>query len=140
MASFPMMSPPLVFVRVMGPRGSRELRAVLSPTSEYCLIGRRDAEDLGYETGPYHRKIAFLPEINKDHALVLATVGGIIEAPIISIVEMNLAEILARDVKTAVYDLPEPIGFDMLLGAPFFGHKSIAFDFSRNNIAIGDVR
>src|SRR5579872_177799 len=107
------------FVAVSGPAGRRELQALIATGSSYCLLPRRDVEQLGYSTGPYHRRIALLPEVNLGHALSLVTAGILIEAPIVRLERVAVGDVMAEDVDAIVYDLPEATGFDMLLGLTF---------------------
>ena len=101
-----------------------------------CLLPRRDVEQLGYSTGPYHRRIALLPEVNLGHALSLVTAGILIEAPIVRLERVAVGDIVAEDVEAIVYDLPEATGFDMLLGLSFLGRFSVTLDFRNARLTI----
>src|SRR5579862_9697478 len=110
---------PALFIQICGPAGRRELQGIVATASTYCLVPRRDVEQLGYSTGPYHRRIALLPEVNLGHALSLITAGILIEAPIVRLERVAVGGVVAEDVDAIVYDLPEATGFDMLLGLTF---------------------
>lgn len=113
---------PIVFAKIRGKKGVRELKAIISPASEYTVITNKDALQTGYD---------FSVGRDGGGALVI-TAGGIMKAAIVKIEEISVGECSAKGVEALCYELPEPAGADLILGRTFLKNFSLLFDYSRD--------
>ena len=113
--------PIALFVRIMGPKGIRELKAVLDTGSMYCSIPVVDARELGYDA-------FYDPLTNKGDGALAVTQGGILDVQPIILQEISVAELSAISIEALVYELPRVSGTDMILGLSFLKHFKITLD------------
>ena len=114
----PLSPLPVVFAKVRGKKGLRELRAIISPASEYTVISNRDALQMGYD--------AFLA---RGAGALAITPGGIIKAAVVKIEEISVGDCSAKGVEALCYELPEPAAVDVILGKTFLENFSLVFDY-----------
>jgi predicted aspartyl protease len=122
-------NPITFFVRISGPKGSRELRAVLDTGSTYCTIPVVDARELGYDA-------FYDPLANKGDGALALTQAGILDIASITLKDIKVAELSAADVPALAYELPRMSGVDMVLGLSFLQHFKITIDFHQGLLAI----
>ena len=122
----PLANPPVVFAKVRGRNGSRELRAIISPASEYTILSSKDALQLGYN-----------PMVARGLGQALAiTPGGIMKAAMIKIEEIDVGDYSVKGVGALCYELPEPAAADLILGKTFLEKFSVSFDYDANVLHI----
>jgi predicted aspartyl protease len=121
---------PSLFAKVNGRNGTRELRAIVSPSSNYTVISLRDALQLGYSViwrSPASSAIAI-------------TLGGIMRTAKLKLDEVSIgAGFMAKSVEALSYELPEPSGVDMILGKSFLKDFKLTFDYSKDTLCIEAV-
>ncbi|MFQ6084838.1 MAG: TIGR02281 family clan AA aspartic protease [Candidatus Bathyarchaeia archaeon] len=130
----PLETPITLFVRIVGEKTTRELRAVLDTGSMYSLIPREDAVQLGYTTlyDPLQ------PQLGGEGALTV-TGSYIIEVPVVTLKEVRLGGLKAENVKAVVWDLPEPSGADVLLGINFLKNFKTTLDYKKGTLTIEEI-
>lgn len=123
-------NPPTFFVRVKGERGVREYRAVLDTGCTYCMIPKKDAVGLGY--------IAEYDAVERTEGEGGPVISGsfIIDVPFITLKEVSVGELTAKNLQTVLSDLPTPSGVDMILGTNFLKNFRVTFDFKNNALTI----
>ena len=119
----------LLFVRIKGKKGIRELQAVLDTGSEYSRIPLGIARQLGYE--------AYIDtEIEAGVGKQVVTQGLIFEANEIVIEEISVADLVAKNVKALAYDLPRIAGVEALLGISFLKNFRTTIDYKKGYLSI----
>ena len=113
--------PVAFFVRIMGPKGVRELKAVLGTGSMYCSIPVVDARELGYDA-------FYDPLANKGDGALAVTQSGILDVQPIILQEISVSQLSAGSVEALVYELPRVSGADMILGLSFLKHFKVTLD------------
>ena len=113
------------FVRVKGPRGTRELRAALDTGSLLCTVPVVDARELGYDC-------FYDPLANKGEGALAITQGGILDVAPVVLEEISVADLSAKNVGALAYNLPTMSGIDMILGLSFLKHFKITIDYMRD--------
>lgn len=117
----PLAPIPVVFAKIRGKKGVRELKAVISPASEYTVITNKDALQTGYDV---------LMGRETGGALAV-TAGGIMKASMVKIEEISVGDCSAKGVEALCYELPEPAGADLILGKTFLENFTLTFDYAR---------
>ena len=118
----PLAPIPLVFAKVKGKRGVRELRAIVSPSSEYTVITNKDALQLGYDVFARRGGVS---------GVLAVTASGIFKASKVTIDEIGTGECIAKNVDSLCYEIPEPSGADLILGKTFLEGFSLEFDYGK---------
>lgn len=119
----PLAPIPVVFAKIRGKKGVRELKAIISPASEYTVVTPRDAMQTGYDVLMTNRKMS---------GALAITAGGIMKASVARIEEIDVGDCSAKDVEVLCYELPEHAGADLILGKTFLENFSLTFDYSKN--------
>ncbi len=117
------------FVRIKGPGGVRELRAILDTGSSCCTIPIVDARELGYDA-------FYDPLANKGEGSLALTQGGILDVQPLTLQEISVAEISAVNVEALAYQLPRLSGADMILGISFLQHFKLTLDFKNGEVRL----
>ncbi len=130
----PLKTPITLFVRIVGEKATRELRAVLDTGSTYTLIPKKDAIQLGYTT----LYDPLVPSLGGEGAHVV-TGSYIIEVPLITLKEIRVGGLTAENVKAVVWDLPEPSGADVLLGTNFLQNFKTTLDYKKGTLTIEET-
>lgn len=103
-----------------------ELKGVVSPAAEQTVIGWKDTLRLGY-----------VPRFgSRGGGLTAITPAGIIEARPLTLDEIAIGDITAKEVEALVYELPEQAGVDLILGASFLKHFRVTVDYPRRILRI----
>lgn len=121
------------FVRVRGPKGFRELRAVLDTGSTQCAISPVDAREIGYDC-------FFDPLANKGEGTLAMTQAGILDVLQLTIEEIQVADISVKNVKTLAYELPKMSGIDMVLGLNFIDNFKTSIDYASGCLMIENIK
>ncbi len=118
------------FVRIHGPKGVRELRAVIDTASELCLIQRSDATDLGYNA-------FYIPEAPNVNTKII-TPHYLIKVPFITIDKIEVGKFVVKNVLTAAQDLTENLGVDFVIGQSLLGSYKLVYDFPRRIVKLAE--
>lgn len=110
----PLVHPLCVFVRVARGRRTREMLSLVDTGSRYVLIPREDGLTLGYD-------LARAPRVP------LATVGGLVEAPMVVLDEVAVGTATAPRVTAVCYDIPG-VQVVSLLGMSFLERFVVRID------------
>lgn len=121
------------FVRVKGPKGVRELRAVLDTGSQRCAISPVDARDLGYDC-------FFDPLANKGEGELALMQSGIMEVGPLVIEEINVADLRVANIEALAYELPKMSGVNMVLGLNFIENLRTSINFDEGYTIIEHMK
>ncbi len=124
--------PIVFFVRVKGPKGVREFRAVLDTGSTDSLIPLQDARDLGYEA-------YFDPFTRTGEGTLGITKTDIFETDEIVLEEVAVADLVARDVKALAFNMPKSAGFEAVLGISFLRNFNTHINFEQGYLTIQPI-
>jgi len=117
---------PIVVRRVEfhGPTGVREIDMILDTGAVYTVIAWDVAKDVGYD-----------PAISLQRTPIV-TANGVIEAPLITVDAVQLAELRVQNVDVICHDIPEIAGIEGLLGLSFLRHFRTVVDYSKGILEI----
>lgn len=121
-----MKLPIVVRIRVEGPRGSREIDAVLDTGAGLTCISWDTTRDIGYDPAIAEKRLS------------IVTANGVIEAPVIKIKSISIGELEARDVDAICHNIPEISAVNGLLGLSFLRNFSLHVDFKLGKMRIED--
>ena len=125
-------NPITFFVRVKGPRGIRELRAVLSTGSSLCTIPSTDAREIGYEA-------FYDPLMDSGDGIYTISQTGIMDLGGIMLEEVVVAGLSAANVPAVACQLPRLGGIDMILGLSFLNRFKTTLDYESGWLTIEEV-
>ena len=111
-------------VRISGPAGAREIEVILDTGAVYTVIAWDVAKDIGYDPAVSERRIS------------IVTANGIIDAPLITVQSIELAELRAEAVDVVCHDIPEIAGIEGLLGLSFLRRFRTLIDYTRGVLEI----
>ena len=138
---FPLRYPMLVSTRIKGKNGRvRELSAVVDFNAPYCVVLAPDAVDLGYpEAANLHTSEM---RIHPERVPWFTSMRGIDRGILVTLREVSLGSLTARDVDAAVLELEHPrfITFDMILGRTFLKDFRVAFDMKKGYLSVQGSR
>jgi len=117
---------PIVARRVEfhGPTGVREIDMILDTGAVYTVIAWDVAKDIGYDPA-----VSLL-------RMPIVTANGVIEAPMITIDAIQVAELRVQNVEVICHDIPEIAGIEGLLGLSFLRHFRTVVDYTTGNLEI----
>lgn len=101
-----------------GPAGVREIDMIVDTGAVYTVIAWDVAKDLGHDPAVSQRRVP------------IVTANGIIEAPLITVESIQVAELRAEAVDVVCHDIPEIAGIEGLLGLSFLQNFSVLIDFN----------
>ncbi|MBM4041036.1 MAG: hypothetical protein FJ290_21255 [Planctomycetes bacterium] len=116
--------PIMLFVRVAGPAGERELLTVLDTGATYTLIPTEDAIELCYDLAAAPRE-------------EVMTANGPIQAPQIVLQEVCVGDLRARNVEALCHDMPGA-QISALLGLNFLEHVRVKIDLKARTLELED--
>ena len=114
--------PPTVFVTLRGKVRSIETLGIVDTGATWMLIPPDMAEDLGYDLSEAAR-------------LPVVTVGGVIEAPKISLEEVGVGSCSVSQAEAFCHDIPGG-GVAVLIGLSFLQHFRVSLDFRADWLAL----
>ena len=117
------------FVKIKGKKGISELRAVLNPGAEYCVMPRHEAILLGYN-------IDFDELTEPGEGRRAVTISGIIEGGEIELEEVQVSDLICKNVKTIIIDLPILGGLQFVVGTSFLSSFKTTIDYSSGYLTI----
>lgn len=129
---------PVFFARVIGPKGYRELKAVISTGCKYCMAGYKDIREIGYDNVPY-------PGVFVEHAglvpngVWIVTTGSINQCSLTELDEISIGDVSAKKVATLIYNPPQESGVDLILGESFLKNFSVHFDYGNRTLKIEPI-
>lgn len=129
------------FSRVKGRNGVvRELGSILDFNSEYCMILSRDALALGYNEAGIRSKQ--WQKVHPDMARYVLDFRGIERGVLLTLNEVSLGTMVAKDVETVLVDLdlPRAAPFDLVLGRSFLKHFRFEFDIKKGTLTVDQPR
>lgn len=111
---------PIVLARVefSGPSGVREIDVILDTGAVYTVIAWDVAKDIGYDPAISLRRMP------------IVTANGVIEAPLITVAAIQVAELRAESIDVICHDIPEIAGIEGLLGLSFLQHFRTVIDYT----------
>ena len=120
------LSTPIVLrrVEIKGPAGVREIDMLLDTGAVYTVIAWDVAKDIGYD-----------PAVSKRRTAII-TANGIIEAPLITVERVRVADLHVHDVEIVCHDIPELAGIEGLLGLSFLQHFKVVIDYPKGILEI----
>ena len=124
--------PIVFFIRVKGPKGIREFRAVLDTGSTDSLIPLQDARALGYDAyfDPFTR-------VGEGKRAVSKT--DLFETDEIVLEEVFVGDLIAKDVKALAFDMPKSAGIEAVLGLSFLRHFNTQINFEEDYLEIQPI-
>jgi len=111
-------------VEIHGPAGVREVDVILDTGAVYTVIAWDVAKDIGYDPAASERRMP------------IVTANGVIEAPLITVERMQVAELQAEAVDVVCHDIPEIAGIEGLLGLSFLQHFRTLIDYTTGVLEI----
>ena len=111
-------------VRINGPIGIRETDMILDTGAVYTVISWDVVKDIGYDPAVSERRTPII------------TANGVIEAPLVTVESMELAELRAEKVDVICHDIPEMTGIEGLLGLSFLQHFRTLIAFTTGVLEI----
>ena len=111
-------------VKINGPSGMREIDMVLDTGAVYTIIAWDVAKDIGYD-----------PAVS-EHRMPMVTANGIIEAPLITVRSIQIADLRAEGVDVICHDIPEITGIEGLLGLSFLKKFRTLVDYTTGVLEI----
>jgi len=113
-------------VEIHGPDGLREIDMILDTGAIYTVIAWDVAKDIGYDPAISQRRMP------------IVTANGVIEAPLISVERIQLADLRAEMVDVICHDIPEIAGIEGLLGLSFLQQFTTLIDYPKGVLEIRD--
>ena len=113
-------------VEIHGPEGLREIDMILDTGAIYTVIAWDVAKDIGYDPAISQRRMP------------IVTANGVIEAPLISVERIQLADLRAEMVDVICHDIPEIAGIEGLLGLSFLQQFTTLIDYPKGVLEIRD--
>lgn len=111
-------------VGIRGPDGVREIDMIVDTGAVYTVIAWDVVKDIGYD-----------PAIS-EFRMPVVTANGVIEAPVITVESIQLADLEAKDVAVICHDIPEIAGVEGLLGISFLQHFRTLIDYTTGILEI----
>ena len=125
------------FVRIKGRNGKvREYEALLDSASSYCVLPKVDAYSLGYGEAIQDPSTDFITR--PPNLMTVATFAGYIDAPLLRVEEVSLRGQAFKEVEFLAYDLPQELGFDVVIGASLLSQAGARLDMSSMRLSLGD--
>jgi clan AA aspartic protease (TIGR02281 family) len=116
-------------VGIHGPSGVREVDVILDTGAVYTVIAWDVAKDIGYDPAA------------SEHRVPIVTANGVIEAPLITVQSIELADLQAEAVDVVCHDIPEIAGIEGLPGLSFLQNFRTLIDYTTGvlEITVGKV-
>lgn len=111
-------------VEFHGRAGVREIDMIVDTGAVYTVIAWDVAKDIGYDPAVSQRRVP------------IVTANGIIEAPLITVKSIQVADLRAEAVDVVCHDIPEIAGIEGLLGLSFLQNFSLLIDFNSGILEI----
>ena len=120
----PVSIPPVVPIRIHGPRGTKDIDALIDTGATYCVFSRVDMLHVGYDL----TAATYVP---------IATAGGVIRAPQLIVTAVDVLGFRRLRVSALVKDL-EGSGVKALIGWSFLDRFRLTVDARRNSLTLSD--
>jgi len=119
----------MLFVRIKGSKGTREVRAVIDTGSVYSIISVQDARRLGYEAWGD-------PEADADPSTTAITKSDIFSTDEIVLEEVSVDGLVAKNVTALTYELPTLGRVEAILGLNYLKNFKTTIDFEKGYLTI----
>jgi hypothetical protein len=129
---------PTIFVRLKGRNGTvREYRALINTVVDYCILPRVDAYRLGYPEAS-HDDFVTIPA----NLVRLVSSTGFAEGMMILMAQVEVGELKVESLPFLALDLPQVVGFDVVIGRNFFLKASVRveMDFPAGKIRMESLK
>jgi len=113
----PVRIPPIIPIRLFGPRGSKDVDALVDTGSTYVIVSPEDARDLGYK--PSARVIP------------IATAGGIVHAPFLRLHAVEALGFRQQRIPALIKDITAS-GIEAILGWSFLNQYRLTIHATRH--------
>ena len=120
----PVSIPPVVPIRISGPRGTKDVDALIDTGATYCIISRDDALHLGYELKP----TVHVP---------VATAGGLIRLPQLTVGAIEVLGFRRLRVPALIKTLSGS-GLEAIIGWSFLDRFLVTIDARRKYLELSD--
>ena len=132
MTDVPFQRLPAVFARLRGRNDCvREFNALVSPASDFSIVPKVDAYRLGYPEAARDDPVTDQPNLFRG-----VTYSGYWEGMLISMKEVAIGRRSVYNVDFIAYDLPQTVGFDVVLGRSFLAATGISINYEENVVRI----
>lgn len=111
-------------VAIHGPAGIREIDLILDTGAVYTVIAWDVVKDIGYDPAISERRVP------------IVTANGVIEAPLITVDRIQVADLRAEAIDVVCHDIPELAGIEGLLGLSFLKHFRTLIDYTTGVLKI----
>lgn len=111
-------------VEICGPAGVREIDMILDTDTVYTVIAWDVVKDIGYDPAVSRRRVS------------IVTANGVIEAPLITVECIKLAELKGEAIDVVCHDIPELAGIEGLLGLSFLQPVRTLIDYTTGTLEI----
>jgi hypothetical protein len=123
---------PTVFARLKGRNGvAREYKAVIVPTTDYCVVPMVDAFALGYPEAAGADARALSP--NPVH---FATYSGYGRGLPVKMAEVEIGGTSFKDVDFIAFDVLQAAGFDVVLGRSLLKGLTLEIDYGSHRLSL----
>jgi predicted aspartyl protease len=120
------------FVRMKGPKGTREFRAVLDTGCTDCCVPLQDARNLGYNA-------FFEPFTRTGEGQLAVSSTDIWESDEIVLEEVAVGDLVVKNVKSMTHELPRLAGIEGIIGNSFLCHFKTCVNFEEGYLTIEPV-
>jgi predicted aspartyl protease len=124
--------PIVFFVRVKGPKGTREFRAVLDTGCTDCSIALQDARALGYNA-------FFEPFTRTGEGQLAISTTDIWESDELVLEEVVVGDLVAKNVKAMTRELPRLAGIEGVIGNSFLRYFKTCLNFEDGYLTIEPI-
>jgi hypothetical protein len=126
---------PSVFARLKGRNGFvREYPAILSFSSDYCVIPKPDSFVLGY---PETAHVGYI--VRPPNLATMVAPNGFATGVQIKMQEVQIGTIKVMDVDFVAFDLPQAGGVDLVLGKSLLRHLKVEIDYTSKKLNIASA-
>jgi predicted aspartyl protease len=119
-------------VRVKGPNGTREFRAVLDIGCTDCIVPLQDARALGYNA-------FFEPFTRTGEGTLAVSTTDLYETDEIVLQEVSIGNLVAKNVKALTRELPRFSGLEGVLGVSFLSHFKVCVNYTEGYMEIEPI-
>lgn len=137
---FALKDPMLVYARVKGPNGKvRELSSILDFNSPYCVIFSKDAVSIGYPEAAVRPRD--WQKTHPDRVPYVLDIRGIERSVMVTLSEVSLGRLVARNVSTIVLelDIPRMLPFDLILGRTFLKNFKLTLNVKAGSLSLSQL-
>jgi len=113
---------------------AREYPALIIPTSDYCVLPKVDAFNLGYPEAASVDERTPLP-----NTLTFASFNAYGRGTLIKIERVDIGSISVENVEFVAFDIFQTAGYDVVLGRSLLRHMRLELDFAAGRLRMEKV-